>query len=324
MIRLPYKIFFTSLTIILQSIFCQRWVPDKPDTYELFFLAMGSSAHVLIYPNEGVDGDIILKKVSEEIKNIENIANRFNSGSEISKINSLKIGEEMSISNEMIILLTISIELTDATNGAFDPTYLTYLEYKNSLIDNKQLEDNWSKLSINRDTMTVKKLGDVKIDLSAIAKGYAADMALISVKDKIKFGMVEIGGDISIYGEKPDGLPWVIILPDEFCGYKLNIRGGCGIATSSSRHANLKDGDYHIINPITKNPCVGDINTLVIGKTATCADAYATALIVMGKEGLGLINKEYNLYAMVSINGNIYKSNGIDEYLKMGLWTFFF
>jgi thiamine biosynthesis lipoprotein len=281
---------------------------------------MGSSAHIVIYPNRGIKGDDVLKRMSDEIKHIEYIANRFDEESEISKINSLNTGERVMVNKDLIDILKISKELTMKTDGAFDPTYMTEIKYGGKPVSGKRERDDWSNLSINEDTMTIAKLGDVLIDLGAIAKGYAADRALKSVEGLIKGGMVEIGGDISTYGEKPDGSPWVIEIPEEFGDFRIVIEGGGGVATSSSRHGNLKEGEFHIVDPKTGKPIVNINQSLVVSSDATMSDAFATSLIVLGKDGIGLINRTDNIEGMIVTNGELYKSDGIDKFLNKEFW----
>jgi len=320
MIRLGQSILFTISIILLLFIFRIDINMEKPSIYELYFLTMGSSAHILIYPIRDTEGDYIIKRMYERIKYIERIANRFDKNSEISKINSMNIGETMKISEDMINLLIVSKELTEKTGGAFDPTYLTKLESESTPISNKKGRDGWNLLYINEDTMTITKLGDILIDLGAIAKGFSADRALESVDGLIKGGMVEIGGDISIYGEKPDGLPWEIMLPEEFGDYRIIIKGGGGVATSSSKHGNLKEGEYHIFDPRTGKQVCGIIQSNVISDSAAVSDAFATALIVLGKEGIDLIDRTVNLEGIVVVNNNLFKSNKIDDYSKGSIW----
>ncbi|MBM5577126.1 FAD:protein FMN transferase [Burkholderia pseudomallei] len=138
-----------------------------------------------------------------------------------------------------------------------------------------------------------RRLADVAFDLCGIAKGFGVD-ELARVLDRHGIGawLVGIDGELRARGCKPDGSPWAIALeaPD------YDRRGAMGaidlvdaaVATSGDyRHWADFGGERlsHTMDPRAGAPLRGDIASVtVVAPTCTDADAYATALMVLGAQ----------------------------------------
>lgn len=138
-----------------------------------------------------------------------------------------------------------------------------------------------------------RRLADVAFDLCGIAKGFGVD-ELARVLDRHRIGawLVGIDGELRARGCKPDGSPWAIALeaPD------YDRRGAMGaidlvdaaVATSGDyRHWADFGGERlsHTMDPRAGAPLRGDIASVtVVAPTCTDADAYATALMVLGAQ----------------------------------------
>lgn len=126
----------------------------------------------------------------------------------------------------------------------------------------------------------------VKIDLGGIAKGYAVDRAITTLKSiGIKSAIVNTGGDLRAIGDKGERA-WSIGV--------LSPDGGGAIASIQPQddESIFTSGDYertfthegkryhHIINPITGWPATGSRSATVIHSDAMTADAAATAILI--------------------------------------------
>ena len=141
--------------------------------------------------------------------------------------------------------------------------------------------------------------GRASIELGGIAKGYAVDRACEVLMDLgVKAGMVWAGGDLRVFGAKRDGTPWRIAVrhprkPNEFLRV-LEIREGA-VATSGDyeRYSILEGGKYcHIFDPWQGMPSRASISSTVVMQTCMDADAYATAMFVLGpEEGIHLADR---------------------------------
>lgn len=138
----------------------------------------------------------------------------------------------------------------------------------------------------------------VKVDLGAIAKGYALDCALKKLKENnITSCLINIGGQIYCLGDR-FGKPWKIAIQSprgkDFVDF-LELKDA-GVATSGDYEQYfVKDNARysHILNPKTGYPAnSGIISATVITNNNLVADALSTAIFVLGKEkGMELIKK---------------------------------
>jgi thiamine biosynthesis lipoprotein len=145
----------------------------------------------------------------------------------------------------------------------------------------------------------------VSIDLSAIAKGYAVDCVANDLEQSgFKNYMIEVGGEIRCKGKKAMFEDWIIVIENPF--YSASQTGSlrqiplknCGLATSGSyRQKKIIDGKStsHFIDPRTGLPTDIDsdvdsdsreilVSVSVIANCCMLADAWATALFVVGAE----------------------------------------
>lgn len=137
-------------------------------------------------------------------------------------------------------------------------------------------------------TLLYKKEG-VQIDLGGIAKGYAVDAAIESVRTRgVTDALVEISGNLRVLGHPPDAAGWRVGIrdPRDRMPYfaRLTLRDEA-ISTSGKYEqfvaANGKRYG-HIMDPRTGRPAEGLVSVTVIAPTAMAADAWDTPLFVLG------------------------------------------
>jgi thiamine biosynthesis lipoprotein len=147
------------------------------------------------------------------------------------------------------------------------------------------------------------------LDLGGIAKGYAVDKAIESIKRKgIKAALVSIAGDIRAFGMKPGSKPWKVGIQnprgeDVFVSLYLEDKA---ISTSGDyQRYFIKDGRryHHILNPDTGYPASGVISVSVIAPEGYLADGLSTGVFVIGPE------KGIRLLESLGVDGIIVDSN---------------
>jgi thiamine biosynthesis lipoprotein len=240
--------------------------------------------------------------------------------SELSLINSAAPGSELALSPELTEVLALALEVNLLTEGAFDVTVGSLVNRWGFGPERFQLDrvptpteietlisgTGSRHLQLDSESRTLRKLADVYIDLSGIAKGYAVDkLAELLDGAGINDYFVEIGGELRIKGYKPGGLSWIPAIEkpvDEAPQvYAVLYTRGESIAIAGSgdyRNYFEQDGMHysHEIDPSTGMP----INHLlagvyVIDHTAARADALATAFMVMGLERSYALAERLNL-----------------------------
>ena len=126
------------------------------------------------------------------------------------------------------------------------------------------------------------------VDLGGIGKGFSADRAvraMIAAWPSMPGCLVDLGGDIAVWGEPPDRGTWRIAVADPRHGGRLSVlslRAG-GVATSGrDRRRFGLDGElHHLIDPATGEPAVpGPLAVTVVAPDAASAEAHATALAI--------------------------------------------
>lgn len=174
----------------------------------------------------------------------------------------------------------------------------------------------------------VRRLADVAFDLCGIAKGFGVD-ELARVLDRHGIGawLVGIDGELRARGCKPDGSPWAIALeaPD------YGRRGAMGaidlvdaaVATSGDyRHWADFGGERlsHTMDPRAGAPLRGDIASVtVVAPTCTDADAYATALMVLGAQAGRAHAERHGLDALFVVrDGDALRTIGCGAFADAG------
>ena len=138
---------------------------------------------------------------------------------------------------------------------------------------------------------------DVAVDLNGIAKGDAVDRVVKSLQARgIENCLVEIGGEVRCAGQL-DGRSWQVGIrgPDNDIISRIPL-SGTAVATSGDHihYFELNGKRYsHLLDPVTGKPVLHDLALVsVVAETTRLADAWSTALMVLGPEaGLALANR---------------------------------
>ena len=269
--------------------------------------------------------DALKKEIEEELSRIDYIASNYKKTSEISRINSAPVNQLINVSQEMYSLLSFAENLNQLTDGYYDVT-LGGLVIENGFGPTDAMTENALPTSNKRfdfvSANAIVKNDNFQFDLSSIAKGYAVDAIskILLQADRNNF-LIDIGGEIIVNGSK-HGAPWVIGIQNPSSinnqSFVQILRTGfLAIATSGEyRNTKLNDSGQiisHTFIPSTKQSIENKSFsvTVVSEKSSMIADAWATAMNVMGpQKGITLANQEgiAAMYIMPEEN-NIIKSN---------------
>ena len=150
-----------------------------------------------------------------------------------------------------------------------------------------------SKVIYNPETKKLTLPSGVQIDFGGIAKGYTSQAVMdIYQKHHLTGGLADLGGNIQVTGDKPDGSPWRVGIEDP-----ADTSALLGILTLSEDSTVITSGGYerylvdqdgkrypHIIDPSTGYPVKNDLSSAsIICKDGALADGLSTSLCVMGK-----------------------------------------
>ncbi len=273
-------------------------------------------------------------KIFNEADRLEKIFSVTIPDSELSLLNESAYNTEIKVSDELFTVLEKSLYYCELSEGAFDISIGNLISLwdigngKNIIPETSQIDtlknaSNWKNIVLNKDRKTVQFTSeDVKINLGAIAKGYAGDVLKNMLTDEfnISHAILNLGGNIVTIGSKPDGSDWNIGIKNPLdvnsILTSLSIEDKA-IVTSGNyeRYFELNGIRYHhILDPFTGFPSDnGIISSTIIGTSSTDCDALSTTCYIIGIEkSLKLINSIDGYEAIfVDNSGNTYKTEGL-------------
>ena len=196
----------------------------------------------------------------------------------------------------------------EATDGAFDPTVLPLVRawgfgpdgrtYRSEEEPNEIKERvGWEKLEIlnsKPDEIFIRKgLPGMELDFNAIAQGYASDILAAELDAKgIDDYLIDTGGELKAKGKNPENKIWSIGIDRPVDGARelqaiLSLDNSSVATSGNYRKFYVEDGvKYaHTISPFTGEPVTHSLlSATVVSDSCSIADAYATAMMVLGLE----------------------------------------
>ena len=282
---------------------------------------MGTTYHIKFVgtdqlPNEQLlqaEIDLALEKVNDQMST-------YRKNSELSQFNQMTLASTIDVSPDTAKVIQAGIDLYQKTDGALDITLGPLVNLWGFGPDKRPVKvpspeliaQTKAKTGINSLTINGLKASksnpDLYVDLSSIAKGFGVDkIASLLAKYQPKGYLVEIGGEVSLYGVKADDTPWRIAIEqpdvDEREIQQVIEPGNMAMATSGDyRNYYEEDGQRftHIIDPRTGYPIDHRLASVtVLHPQSMIADGYATAMMVLGTEASLALAKEQNLAIML-------------------------
>ena len=302
-----------ALLLVLHFIYCTRGQPTR----ELMFQgsALGTTYNITIVGDQDPGQVKFRQAIERELEAIDRLMSTYREDSEISRFNRYAGDEPFKFSQLTFRVLSEAQAISKATNGAFDITVGALVKawgfgpdqtdgIPDEIVLNKlRANTGWEKLQLSQqDSSALKNIPELQCDLSAIAKGYAVDRiaAALSQLGSSNY-MIEVGGEIYVQGFNASGDAWKIgIERPNVSGrmvYRILPLTDTALATSGDyRNFHEIDGKRysHIIDPRTGRPTEHTtVSVSVLASTAMRADAFATAILVLGEaEGLALAERE--------------------------------
>jgi thiamine biosynthesis lipoprotein len=276
---------------------------------------MGTTWSVQItHPPADLDQAALYERIGAELAAVNDRMSTYQADSELSRFNAADTTDWFPVSAELTRLVDTAIAVSTLTDGAFDVTVgpLVNLwgfgpEVKadqlpaQAEIDAALARVGWHLLATRADPPALRKAqADLYVDLSAIAKGYGVDRLADLLEDAgITDYLAEIGGELRGRGLNAAGEPWRIAIerPDAARRAVLRVVAltDLGMATSGDYRNFFELGGKrysHTIDPVTGRPVDHQLASVtVLAERCAEADAWATALLVLGPErGMTLAN----------------------------------
>ena len=289
-----YLAVFLSMLMLLSFTACGQ---SRPASVDIF--AMDTYMSLVAY---GKDAQSALEEAAYGINLLETEISRTREGSDIDVLNKTGRWQGSADGTDATAdILTQALQYSEQTNGLFDVTvaplvqlwnitgdapYVPAQEEIDALLplvgsEHLHVKDNTARLD-----------SGCAVDLGGIGKGYASDLVRwILTARGIKSATASLGGNVYVHGCKPDGKLWNVAIQDpQGDGYALTVSlQNAFVVTSGGyqRYFTAPDGTVyqHILDPRTGYPAESDLLSVsIIADQGTRADAYSTALYVMGEQ----------------------------------------
>ena len=264
------------------------------------FRAMGTSCSVAVTTRTAGEPRVrrALAAGEAEVAACERALSRFDPISDLSRLNGAR-GEWVEVDRRLVEALAAALRAREVTDGKFDPTILPALVaagYDRTFDELGErpatMADGWragATVEVDAEAGRARVEDGAAVDLGGIGKGFSASRALAamqSVWPRMPGGLVDLGGDIALDGETPDGGPWRVAIADPSTPgttlATLALESG-GVATSGRDRRRFGPGRtlHHLIDPVTGAPALaGPLTVTLVAPDPAEAESHATALAV--------------------------------------------
>ena len=296
------RLLFSAIGLLLVLWLFPGRAPVAP--VESYHLSLGTLVKFVLYTDE--TAPTTTEGALAEFALVDSLMSSYSATSEASRIGA-QAGDEGVVAAGLVIeVIERSGYFARTTGGAFDPTVgaLTVLwDFPDAVappartsIDSALALVGYQDLVLDGNRVYLRRHG-MRLDLSAAAKGYAVDRAVSALEDAgVQAGLVEAGGDIRFWGQKPDGESWRFGIRHPRVADCTVLSADIGLASLATSGDYEQTFDYeqisyhHILDPSTGLPARGTVSATAWARSALDADILSTALFVLGPEdGMRLV-----------------------------------
>lgn len=256
---------------------------------------------------DGLSAEVLAEQIRTRLNRIEQTMSTYIKQSELSLFNASRSTDWYDVSAELCVAIERTLEISRATDGAFDVTVGPLVNMwgfgPDDVVavppDQAELHAalsyvGFSNLATRCSTPALRKTTqDIYVDLSGWAKGYAVDQLTVLLdENSVTNYLIEIGGEVSARGLNAKRQKWAVAIERPIAGVRrpqtILYLANYAVATS---------GDYrnffeyqglrfsHAIDARVGKPVSHNLTAVtVVDKSAAYADAMATALLVLGPE----------------------------------------
>ncbi|MGP1357134.1 FAD:protein FMN transferase [Roseicyclus sp.] len=290
---------------------------------------MGTRWSALFFAEPDFDPAPVRAALQAAVDEVDGQMSTWNPGSDLMRLNAALVGEWVAVPAQLAAVLRLGLEIGRASSGAFDigmgdavtawgfgpaaaaPDGIHVAMKTRRRPAHEVLEFDGDQL---------RKAAPIALDLNAIAKGYGVDRLAETLRDHgISDGLVGIDGEMRAMGLRPDGEAWTIAVeaPDaeRRTPHSILELQDASVATS---------GDYrywvevqgrrlsHTMDPRRGAPLIASpASVTVVARTCAEADAWATALMVLGPDKGAALARRSGLDALFLLRDDDASARGV-------------
>ena len=323
-----YSVFLLCILIV-----CLSGCGNNSQAYSKTDFCFDTAVTLTIYDSASASDktNALLDEAMLLCHNYDAMFSRTKEGSDIYRINHAA-GEWTAVSDETVNLIQSALEYCNMTNGAIDITIAPVKDLwdfsenedrnmpASSDIESALTHVNYTFIEINGNKI---RLTDPQagIDLGFIAKGYIADhIRSFLLENGVKSALINLGGNIAVIGEKPDGSPFQIGVQEPFAtagtycatvSASQSVTGTSSVVTSGIYERCFEYNNtlyHHILDCETGRPVQTDLaGVTIITDSSLHADALSTTCLLLGLDnGISYIEGLENVEAVfITVDGTI-------------------
>ena len=312
------------LLLVLPPGGCRQGPPGE--VLHLSGQTMGTTWSATILPAPaGTEAAALQQLLQGRLDQLNGLMSTYDPQSELSRFNDRLSSDWFPLAEETARVVALALEISTLTGGAFDVTVGPLVELWGfgaaprgaGLPAEEQIREalagvGYSKVRLRRQPPAVsKQAAQLRIDLSAIAKGYAVDaLAELLEQQGIRNYLVEIGGEMKVAGRRGDGFPWRIAIEAPLEGRRevaavFPLTGTALASSGNYRNFYVEDGQHygHTLDPVSGRPVRHRLASVtVLDRDCARADALATALMVMGVDEGRRFCEEHHVAAYFQVH----------------------
>jgi len=290
---------------------------------------MGTRVAVELWSEDPALAERAMQAVMDEMRRTDELMSHYKPQSQLSVVNAHAAERPVEVDPTIIEVVARALEFSRLSGGAFDITYASvgYLyDYRaHQKPSDAQIElalagVDYRRVQLDRAAGTIRFTAPgVRIDLGGIAKGYAVDRSIETLRKLgIRHAIVNAGGDTRLLGDRR-GAPWIVGVRDPRNDGALVTRlplADEAVSTSGDYERYFEaDGEryHHILVPGTGKSAREVRSVTILGPDATTTDGLSTSVFVLGvRRGLELVERLPGIEAViVDAEGRIHHSAGL-------------
>ena len=295
--------------------------------YSTDFFAMNT---VMRITGRGASAQQTVVAAEQAVNALDRLLSRTREESEIWALNHAG-GAWVEVSDETLAVLTTALTVAEQTDGAYDPTVapltdLWQIGTEDAHVPTRTAIDDALRTvdyhNVEVDGSRVRLLNGAQLDLGGVAKGWAGGNVL--EPDSLTGGLLELGGNISCFGEKKGGSTvWTVGVADPDASSELmatlKLENACAVTTGDYERYFEENGVryHHVFDPETGYPADTGLRSVTVVMDYAdggLADGYSTALFVMGlDEGLDFCAAHGLSAVFIADDKNVYVTDALRD-----------
>ena len=279
-------------------------------------IVMGTVLEVTVVAADQETADALLRGAFEEARHWDDVLTTWRPDGELARLNASN-GAIFGTSKELRAAFGIMRKLSFLTGGAFDPAVGPIVERWRRGDPEPGPREGESRDIYRMRTATdlmpdgIRLRRGAGLDAGGIGKGIALDAIVAFFGKRAEAFYLDFGGSSQTASGKPEnGAPsWKVVVAGDAAG---KIHGTVvldGASISTSRALDASDAAGAIIDPTTLVPVLPSRLATVIARDAATAEAWSTALVVLGARGIKLAEAA-KIDAFLEIDGTVQTTPG--------------